>query len=260
MNKKTKIVLRTIGIIFLIIIIFFVRKYFLLTKIMNHLAELDSLETWDVDWRNSKGFFSLTIDGTKKLAQFPATDTKDSFIVQYSKDIDKPIHPCYTISVDDGIYILSWSGAPDHPVNPLTEYLYEDMTFKDKIIALFTWKIRSEKFDGKKCYYVCKDVDKVNHRDEYEFWLDKENYCKVKATTKDYPFEGVPEETIYYRANLNPNNIEIDLDSLIAVWTKVDENFFWKGRTYDANGKLILPKDDKPEDLPEDDDISNDNQ
>lgn len=259
MSKKAKIALGTIEIILLLIIVFFVRKYFLLTKIMNNLADINNLDTFHVGWRNSKGTFFLTIDGANELYQFPSTNTKDNFLLKYYKDIAKPLNPCYTISVDDNIYTLSWEGTPTHTVNPLTEYLYEDMNFKDKVVALFTWKIHSEKFDGKKCYYICKNVDKVDHIDEYEFWIDKENYCKVKATKKGNPFEGIPEETVYYRAELNSSNIQKDFDLLISGLTEVNTDFFWKNRTYDINGKLILPKDNETENLTEDN-TRNDNQ
>ena len=72
------------------------------------------------------------------------------------------------------------------------------MSLIDKIVAVFTWKIHSEKLGNKECYYVCKDINKVQDGEEFEFWLDKGTYFKVKATKKEELKKQEPADTVYY--------------------------------------------------------------
>jgi len=272
MCKKTKIILGIIEIIFLIIIIFFVRKYFLLTKIMNHLAELDKLSLYEFTIENSSGFREAwLISGDINISQVHYTDL--GFIVNYSAGDLKRTNDNYSISVDNRTYTKNFSrlGLGSYYGNPMTNDLYSEMSFKDKLVATLTWKIRSEKIDGQDYYYIRKNRNHTDVGHEYEFWLDKETFGKVKTTKKGDSMQNRPEEYNYYSFNFNLPDQDFSFDNYILPhltnFKKVNEKVFWGDKAYDENGNEIIynyDEDgniiyDETEDLPEDD-ISNDSQ
>lgn len=195
-----KVTMSIIGIILLIIIILFVRKIYLIDKIMKNLEKNNEITNYKV--QSADGHYrNIFLTNGRTVAYLETDKYGDNSIYYYMNNDEQ--HKSYTFFYDKKIY-HEIPGTPYIVENQLTSEVYEEMTFKDKIVALFTWKIGSEKIEGKKCYYICKDIDKVKAGHEYEFWIDSETYCKVKATTKEDIMSGEPEETVYYY------NIEIN--------------------------------------------------
>lgn len=135
------------------------------------------------------------------------TDGNSQYLLIYSKLTDKPKyeefsvkdeHLEYRYNPQEKKYEKTLVGSVANYENKLTYELYEKMTLKDKIKALFTWKVGIEKIDGKKCYYIRKNIKEVDYGEEYEFWIDKENYYKVKTTVSEDPAAGDPSYTRYY--------------------------------------------------------------
>lgn len=189
-------------IIFIVITIF-ARKFYLINKIMKNVGRNSEITNYRV-YKVYLGLYeSSTFLTNGKVVVYGSsfTDNNGIFNTIYYMNMEDN-HVAYVVDTINKTYRVE-RGVPYQYQHQLTDEIYEKMTFKDKIVALFTWKIDSKKVDGKECYYICKDIDKVAPGDEYEFWISKENYCKVKATTKEHGLAGEPEKTIYYHVETN---------------------------------------------------------
>lgn len=189
-------------IIFIVIAIF-ARKFYLINKIMKNVGKNSEIKNYRINkiyLGLNEGELFFTNGKVVVYGMTSRDNNSDSNAIYYMNMEDN--HLAYVIDTINKTYRIE-RGVPYQYQHQLTDEIYEEMTFKDKIVALFTWKIDSKKVDGKECYYICKDIDEVAPGDEYEFWISKENYCKVKATTKEDGMAGEPEKTIYYHVETN---------------------------------------------------------
>lgn len=192
MNKK-KIILSVIVAILIIFLIFFARKLYLINKIINNVAKNNEITNYRISWADEDYLKTFETDGNLITYQSLAKYTDDD--TMYC--IDKSEHKTFLFNYST----LTYQEFPSiiHTYdNQLTTGIYEEMSFKDKLIAVFTWEINTETVDGVKCYHICKDINTVNDGEEFEFWLNKDNYLKIRATKKEDHLLGNQRQTVFY--------------------------------------------------------------
>ena len=221
MSKK-KVIGLIITLIIIVLIIMFARKVYLIDKIMKNVAKNNELTNYRI---NSTYQDTGTAFFTNGQVVVYAKNVKDDNTIYYMDT--NANHIAYTVDTKNKTYRQD-SGVPYTYDNPLITDIYEEMSFKDKIVAAFTWKVKTEKIDGEKCYYIRKDINEVEPGHEYEFWLDKENYCKIKATVKEDGINGEPEKTIFYHVEINTiTDTDVSFERLFpdfSTFTKIEDS------------------------------------
>ena len=192
MNKK-KIILSVIVAILIIFLIFFARKLYLINKIMKNVAKNNEITNYRISWADEDFLRTFETDGNLTTYESISKYTDDRSIYC----IDNANHTSYrfnlaTYTYEDIYGIIHTYG------NQLTKGIYEEMSFKDKLVAVFTWKVDTETVDDIKCYHICKDISKVSNGEEYEFWISKDNYLKIRATKKEDNILGNQRQTVFY--------------------------------------------------------------
>lgn len=195
-NKITKILLCIVVLIILILVINFARKLYLINKIMAGVEKNNNIAEYYVvsnDYEQRK-YFVTDGENTYYAHQYNQDNQGATFIETY---MFKDEHTAYTYYKRDNSFEKTMGVLTDFD-NQLTYGIYEEMSFTDKVVAALTWKVGTEKINGKKYYHICKDINKIEDGQEYEFWLEKETFLKIKSTVKENFQFGEPEKTIYY--------------------------------------------------------------
>lgn len=203
-SKKSikKLLISILLIIIFIVIIIFLRKFYLINKVMKNVEKNFEI----TNYRVHKIFLGLDTASAfytnGKVIVYgkntPGNDNISNNIYYMNKEDN---HVAYIVDTVNKTY-KEEQGVPYTYQHQLTDEIYEEMSLKDKLIASITWKIDSEKVNGEECYHIRKDIDKVSPGNEYEFWISKKNYCKVKTTVKEDGLQGEPEKTIYYSTEI----------------------------------------------------------
>ena len=191
MSKK-KAVICIVLVVLLVIVAVFVRKICLINRIIKNVGANSKITNYKTFWEDSHYAYAFATDGKTVSNSIGGKYGDDSNVCYYRNE-----NSSYIINLTNKTY-HEYNGEPMYSEDYLTDGIYENMSFKDKIVAVFTWKIRSEKLGDKECYYVCKDINKVQDGEEFEFWLDKGTYFKVKATKKEDLKKHEPADTVYY--------------------------------------------------------------
>lgn len=188
-----------LAIIIMIISFMLATKWYMINEIMKNVEKNLEITEYEVHCADYKEIHTFITDGN---IQYRKIYSKTRSELSYEAISLKDEHLSYIYNLQEEKYEKHLGGVADQE-NLLTYDLYEKMTLKDKIKALFTWKVGSEKINGKKCYYIRKNIDDVEYGEEYEFWIDKENYFKVKTTVRENFFSGDPSYTRYYSVYSN---------------------------------------------------------
>ncbi len=215
---KNKILIAGMWILAIIIIIIsfmLATKWYMINEIMKNVEKNLDVTSYMVGCSNFFEIDTYITDGNQQYQQVYSKLTNEP---RYEAFSIKDEHLSYIYNLQEKKYEKKLGGVSDHE-NQLTYDLYEKMILKDKIKALFTWKVRSEKIDGRKCYYIRKNIDDVGYGEEYEFWIDKENYYKVKTTVKENFAAGNPSYTRYYSV-YSDETIKNYLEELRMLITK----------------------------------------
>lgn len=227
MNKKR--VIGIITIIIIILLVLFIRKFCIISKIIKNIEANNEITNYRIDWMDNYNMCRFITDG-KIVAYSKDSRHSNDTIYWYMKN--DGTHTAYKFNLDNKTY-EEIKGCNYEFTNRLTYNLYTDMSLKDKILAVFTWKVNTEKIDGEKCYHVRTDVNKVEPGDEYEFWLTKENCYKIKSTTKEDVKGGYSEGNIYYNVTVNTVKEEDILLPDITQFKKVSNVLM--GTDYNEN-------------------------
>lgn len=198
--NKTKIIKRILLIMVLLISILLVllgRKFYLINKIMENVAKNNEIASYTVSWEDEAPYKSnFMTNGNIQIFRGYSNDmviNPGGFTIY----IDKIAGKKYVISYYDYTYTEESLALSDSFDNLLTKDLYEEMDFLNKLEATFTWKVSTKKINGEKCYYIRKNIDNIKPNQEYEFWINIDNYCKVKATTtanEIIQYKSIPKE------------------------------------------------------------------
>lgn len=210
---KKKILIAGMWILAMIIMIIscmLAIKWYMITEIMKNVEKNTQITTYMISSTDYAEGHTMMTNGNV------------TYWIRYSKITGKPIYTSYSIkdenieyrfNTDKSKYEVIAGGIADQE-NELTYDLYEPMILKDKIKALFTWKVKSEKINGEKCYYIKKNINDVADGEEYEFWIDKDNYCKIKTTVKESFSAGNPSHNRYYSVYTDEEIVENCLKGL----------------------------------------------
>ena len=217
----------TLWLIIIAVVMLYLRKFYLINKIMKNVAKNSEITNYKISTVSADEMTTFYTNG-KVMVKLVANRL---YGVMYYMNKDDN-HVAYIVNTKDKTYYEALGVSYDYD-HLLIDEIYEEMTLKDKLVALFTWEVKTEKIDGKKCYYICKDVNKVKAGHEYKFWIDKENYCKVKAITKEDSTNGNPEKTNFYYAHINEvKDFEVKFENIFpdfSTYKKVERNAVFAG-------------------------------
>ena len=160
---------------------------------MKNVAKNNEITNYRISWADEDFLRTFETDGNLTTYESLSKYTNDR--TMYC--IDKSNNKSYRFNYSTLVY-EEFSSIIHTYSNQLTKGIYEDMSFKDKLIAVFTWKIDTDTVDDIKCYHICKNIDTVSSGEEYEFWINKDNYLKVRATKKEDHILGNQRQTVFY--------------------------------------------------------------
>ncbi len=183
MKKNIKIII-SISVIILVLVImcYYINKYFIISKIAQKLDELNNVDNYMIETDNGTVYRK-----------------GDKYLIGKSNSkiyIDNLTHTSYFVDEEEKKYSIidntaSYSGD-------ITDLFDEKMTVKNRIKASFSWKIKNDVIQNdKKCFHIYKD--------NKEFWIDKESFYLVREK------DGQDINNVYIKVNcvtdtmINPN-------------------------------------------------------
>ena len=196
MNRKKvlKIILLVILVLFVLLTIVTLRKYIIITNLINKSNDYVSKTNFMV---NTYGLTSHSVVLTKSYCKdgnlFSTTETLGHNILEerkttaYSKGDEKIV---IIQSGNDKVLLSNGNVAPTN-VNTISEF--EDI--KLRLPLAFTSKITKQNCNGKECYLIELSKD-------YKIWVEKETGIIIREmnieyiTNRTYTFDVVKDEDI----------------------------------------------------------------
>lgn len=221
-RKIIKIIIAIIIILFLVPCIFLVKKVSTVNKILTNMAKNNEITNIQYTMKR--------VQTADKIVETTATQYMKDEKVKISSLADIYINydgDTYFVNEPSKEYLVGGRELTENmflPEGILSEGVYRNASFKEKIKLAINWKIEDDNINGEECYHLI--IDGV------EYWVNKNNYFIIKQKDTDgtiyewydIKVDSVTDETIAlpdfstYQVtdvenNSKINSVNIDVDN-----------------------------------------------